>query len=576
MRGSDFRGILLRGDDGIVILRLELAIIRRAKSHGAVMAGKLAKKTGFELLLWAHRPARLGWILLVSGVFVVLVVLVTLGQGNPISPPAGFGQVPQGTGACSVEKSCADLAPLMIQSAEGASPLEENLRTLTDSIGGRVTGSPAAARAVAWAADALRKAGVDSVHTEKFTLAAGWIEGRTRVDVLAPGTFPVRVVASAWSPPTPQGGITADVVDVDRGDQAGFAAAAKAVKGAILLVHSNLLVTYADLDHEYEVQPGIIARARKAGAAAIFWMSTRPSLLLYRHTASLDGRIDVLPQAIVAREDAERMSRFLAARQRVRVHFEMPNRVTGPVESENVVGEIRGREKPDEFLLLGAHLDSWELGTGALDNGCNVAMLIDAARVIHASGNVPRRSIRFALFTGEEQGELGSEAYARAHRAELDKMVADVIFDSGVGRVTGYSLDGRKDLLVPVRQALEPLKAFAPMEYTFAASGDTDDLDFLLEGVPSLVAQQEPANYMLNYHAASDTFDKVDMTMLKHNEAIAAVTAYALADAAVRIGERQTRAEIEQTLKDSGLEESLKGFGEWDGFAQGERGRQRY
>jgi hypothetical protein len=532
------------------------------------------KKIGFELHLWAHWRARLGRILFFTGVFVVLVVPVTSGQGNPITPPAGFGQVPQGTGTCSVEKSCADLAPLMIQSAEGASPLEENLRTLTDTIGGRVTGSPAATRAVAWAVEALRKAGVDSVHREKFTVAAGWSEGRTRVDVLAPGAFPVRVVSSGWAPATPEGGITADVVDVGVGDEAGFAAAGAAVKGAILLVHSTLLVTYEDLDREYEVQPAMIARAHQAGAAAIFWMSTRPNLLLYRHTASLDGRIDALPQAIVAREDAERMARLLAAGQKVRVHLEMPNGVTGPVESENVVGEIRGREKPDEFVLLGAHLDSWELGTGALDNGCNVAMLIDAARVIHMSGSVPRRSIRFALFTGEEQGELGSKAYARAHRAELDRMVADVIFDSGAGRVTGYSLDGRKDLLVPVREALDSLKAIAPMEYTFDASGDTDDLDFLLEGVPSLVANQEPANYMLNYHAASDTFDKVDLAMLKHNEAIAAVTAYALADAPARIGHRQTRTEIEQTLKDSGLEESLKGFGEWDGFAKGERGRQ--
>jgi len=517
-------------------------------------------------------PASTRLLVLLAG--AALVGSVAGGQGNPISPPPGFPQVPQGTGACSVEKSCADLAPMMIQNAEGPSPLEENLRTLTDSIGGRVTGSPAAARAVSWAVEALGKAGVDSVHTEKFTVPAGWSEGRTRVEVLTPGAFPVRAVAGGWSPATPQGGITADVVDVGDGDGAGFAKAGAAAKGAIVLVHSKVLVTYEDLDREYEVHPGIIERARKGGAAAIFWMSTRVDLLLYRHTSSIDGRIEAIPQAIVAREDAERMARFLAAGQKVRVHFEMPNRVTGPVESDNVVGEIRGREKPDEFVLLGAHLDSWELGTGALDNGCNVAMLIDAARVIHASGNLPQRSIRFVFFTGEEQGELGSEAYAHAHRAELDKMFADVIFDSGVGRITGYSLDGRKDLLVPLREALDPLKPLRPMEYTFDAQGDTDDLDFLLEGVPSLVANQEPATYMVNYHAASDTFDKVDIPQLKRNEAIAAVTAYALADAPSRIGHRQTRAEVEQLLKDSGLEESLKTSREWDGFAKGERGRQ--
>ena len=535
------------------------------------MKRKTAKNFGFSLLLWARGHARLA-VLVAAG--TGLAATAAFGQGNPISPPTGFGQIPQGTGACSVEKSCADLAPTMIKSAEGPSPLEENLRTLTDTIGGRVTGSPAVGRAVAWAVEALRKAGVDSVHTEKFSVPAGWSEGATRVEVLGPVTFPVRAVAGAWSTATAGGGITADVVDVGDGEDAGFTKAGGAAKGAIVLVHAGFLTTYEDLVREYEVNPAIIERAEKAGAAAIFWMSTRPSLLLYRHISAVDGRVRGLPQAVVAREDAERMARLLAAGQRVRVHFDMPNHVTGPVESENVVGEIRGREKPDEFVLLGAHLDSWDLGTGALDNGCNAAMVIDAARVIHQSGNLPRRSIRFVLFTGEEQGELGSEAYARAHRAELDKMVADVVFDSGAGRVTGYSLDGRADLLGPVRDALEPLKAVGPMEYTLDAGGDTDDLDFVFEGVPSMVANQAPANYMLNYHAASDTFDKVDIAEVKRNEAIAAVTAYALADARARIGKRQTRAEIEQTLRDSGLEKSLKAFGEWDGFAKGERGRQ--
>jgi carboxypeptidase Q len=522
----------------------------------------------------AFRTIRLALILAIFAACLPLLAPAAFGQNPPISPPPGFGQVPQGTGACSVEKSCADLAPLMIQSALGPSPLEDNLRTLTDSIGGRITGSPAAGHAVAWAVETLRRAGVDEVHTEKFTVAAGWSEGQTRLEVLSPAPFPVRLVSGGWSPPTPAGGITADIVDIGPGEEAAFARAGDAAKGAILLVHSTPLVTWDDLDREYDVQPGIIERARKAGAAAIFWMSTRPSLLLYRHTVTWDGRIEVLPQAVVAREDAERIARFLASGQKVRVHFEMPNRVSGPVESENVAGEIRGREKPGEFVLLGAHLDSWDLGTGALDNGCNAAMVIDAARVIHASGNIPRRSIRFVLFTGEEQGELGSRAYAHAHRAELDRMIAAIIYDSGVGRVTGYSLGGRKDLLAGVREALEPLKSLGTMEYTFDAPGDTDDLDFVLEGVPTMVANQDVANYMLNYHAASDTFDKVDISELKRSVAISAVTTYALADAAARIGHRQTRAEVEQLLKDSGLEETLKTEGAWTEWEKGERGRQ--
>jgi carboxypeptidase Q len=462
----------------------------------------------------------------------------------------------------------------MIQRALGPSPLEENLRQLTDVIGGRVSGSPAAHKAALWGVEAFRRAVVDEVHTEKFTLPANWAEGHTRAQILAPEPFPVRLVSNAWTPPTPHGGIEAEVVDVGTGDEAGFARAGAAARGAIVLVHSNILVTWEDLLGEYSIGPGAVERAVKAGAVSIFWMSSRPSLLLYRHTLTVDGKLDKLPQATVAREDAERIARFLAAGQKVRVRFDAPNVVGGLVESENVVAEIRGYEKPDEFVVLGAHLDSWELGTGALDNGCNAALVIDAARIIHASGTLPRRSIRFVLFTGEEEGLLGSAAYAHAHRAELDRMIAAVIFDSGTGRTTGYSLGGRKSILAAVERDLEPIASLALTKHTFDAGMDTDNFDFLLEGVPTLVANQEPANYMLNYHAASDTYDKVDFAELRRNVAIAAVTTYALADAKDRVGPRQSRAEIEQLLKDTGLEEDMKATGFWPYWEKAERGRQ--
>jgi hypothetical protein len=466
------------------------------------------------------------------------------------------------------------VAPAIVQSALGVSPLEENLRNLTDGIGGRVTGSPEADRAVGFAVEAFHHAGVDEVHTEKFMVPVGWSEGKTKIEVVSPEPFPVRLVSIGWSPPLPEGGITADVLDVGAGDDAGFKNAGAAAKGAIVLVRSNLLVTWGDLDNEYKVGPAIIDRAANAGAAAIFWMSTRPNLLLYRHSVSIDGQLEQMPEAVVAREDAERMARFIAAGQKVRVHFEMPNHVSGPVESDNVVAEIRGREKPDEFVILGAHLDSWELGTGALDNGCNAAMVIDAARAIHSSGSIPLRSIRFILFTGEEQGMLGSWAYARAHRAELDKMIAAIIFDAGIGRVTGYSLGGRKDAVLAIRKALEPVASLGVEEFTLDAESGTDNLDFLLEGVPTLVANQEPANYMVNYHATSDTLDKVDIPELKRHVAIAAVTAYALADLAERIGSRQSRVQVGQLLKETGLELEMKQEGFWSMWEKGERGRQ--
>lgn len=520
-------------------------------------------------------PVRPGSSLLLASLcFGFLTPFAARAQVAPITPPPSW-QVPSGSEACSPEKSCAELAPAMIKSALGPSPLEENLRYLSDTIGGRVTGTPEADRAVGWAVEAFRHAGVDDVHTEKFTIPIGWTEGHTAVEILSPVQFRVHLTSIGWSPPTPEGGITADVVDVGNGDDAAFSKAGSTASGAIVLVHTNVLHTWEDLAGEYPADAQIVRRAMNAGATAIFWMSSRPNLLLYRHTGTVGGHLEPLPQAVVAREDAERMARLLASGQKVRVHFDMPNKVSaGPVQSENAVAEIRGREKPDEFVILGAHLDSWDLGTGALDNGCDAAMVIDAARVIHASGSVPRRSIRFVLFTGEEQVMLGSWAYARAHRSELDNMDAGIFFDSGTGPVTGYTLSGRNDALAAVREVLEPVQSLGVKQFTLDASVDTDNFDFLLEGIPTLVVNQEPANYILNYHAASDTFDKVDMAHLKRQVAIAAVTAYALADAPERIGPRQSRGQIEKLMSDTGLGEEMKAEGIWPQWTSGERGRQ--
>jgi Peptidase family M28 len=345
-------------------------------------------------------------------------------QPPPLQPPSG-GEV------CSVEKSCAELAPGMIRSALGPSPLEANLHHLVDLNRAHAASSPGASHTIAWAVEALREAGVDEVHTEKFSTPAGSGKGRT--------------------------------------------------KG---------------------------------------------------------------------------------------------NRASGTVESENVVAEIHGRDGTGEFVLLGAHLDSSRIGVGALVDASNAALVIDAARVIHASGSLPRRSIRFVLFTGSSKGMLGSWAFARAHRADLDKMAAAIVFDLGDAPVVGYSLGGRSDTLSTVREALEPLRALDVNEFTPDESVAPDNLDFLLEGVPTLTTHGAPAIPAPNDHSASDALNKVNIGSLKHNVAITALTAYALADFAERVGPRLTRAQIEQSIEESGLEQEMKLEGLWSMWEAGERGRQ--
>lgn len=363
---------------------------------------------------WARRQ-RIRVPVVVAG--VALVTSICSAQVSPINPPSGW-KVPNGAGACTVGKSCAELVPTMMQSALGASPLEENLRYLTTTLRGRVTGSLEAERAVGWAVEAFRRAGVDEVHTEKFMVPNAGSEGH-----------------------------------------------AKATSGA--------------------------------------------------------------------------------------------------VESENVVAEIRGREEPDKFVVLGAHLD----------DSSDAALVIDAARVIHASGSVPRRSIRFVLFTGKKQGMHGPWAYARAHGDELDRTSAAILFNRGIGAVSGYSVGGRKDALPPVREALAPLAALGVKNFTLDAKIDADRFDFILEGILTLDPNQKAAKNVTNHQATSDTRGKVDIASLKRQVGIAAITAYALADTREPIALRQSRAEIEQLLKDTGLSQQMKSQGLWPAWKSGERGR---
>ena len=491
---------------------------------------------------------------------------------DPRRPPQGM----QGTAGCSTTEasSCAEAAAKLLPLVLGDTPMIENLRRLTDDIGGRVSGSLEMAKAIEWGVAGFRAAGVD-VHTEKYTLPVVWKEGRTELTIISPATSAVqlRAVSEAWGPATPHDGIEAKVIDIGTGADDGFSRAGN-LHGAILLAHSEIGSAWPDLFNEYMRPPAIIARAVKEGAAAILWTGARERLLLYRHTNSLNGGLDRIPQAVVAREDGLQLARLVAANPgKVRVKLSLPNQVGGPIEQENVIGEIRGYEKPDEIVILGAHLDSWELGTGALDNGCNSALVIEAARAIKATGLVPKRTIRFILFTGEEQGTVGSLAYVKSHSAELDKIRGVIIFDAGSGRVSGYSLGGRHDTEAGIRQILKPLEAWGAPQHTSDASFGTDNFDFLLEGVPTFVANQEISNYLANYHAASDTFDKVDQRELKLNTVLAALTAWGIADRAEPIGKRLSRAELDTLVKETGLDEQMKLLGYWEQWQSGTRGR---
>src|SRR5215471_17846260 len=473
----------------------------------------------------------------------------------------------------------------LIQAALQPSPIQEDLRRLTDEIGGRVSGTLAMQHAVQWARQAFTAAGADSVHTEGFEIPNSWSEGATEMTAttghqvssttMGGGTilssFRVRAVSVAWAPAlAPVKHVP--VVDVGEGTDADFQKAGD-VAGKIILVHTTVLKTWDDLFAEYTNAPPVIDRAVKAKVKAIAFMATREHDILYRHTNASAREIDRLPMVIVAREDGERIARLLASGSLVWADLSIPNQLGGPVKTSNVIAELRGSVKPDEFVILGAHLDSWELGTGALDNGCNAALVVDALRAIKASGVAPRRSIRFILFSGEEEGLLGSRVYAFNHRSELDKAAGVLIFDSGTGKTTGFSVGGRKDVLYTAKDLIAPLVQFDVKDLKTDMEWGTDHFDFMLEGVPTFVADQQEANYLENYHAVSDTYDKVDFPQLKKHVAEAALFAFQLASLNEKGGPRLTHDQIEQTMRDTNSVEMFKAFGLWDDWQSGKRGR---
>jgi carboxypeptidase Q len=462
----------------------------------------------------------------------------------------------------------------LIDEVAQTATLEKNLRALCDQIGGRLPGTPAMDRAVAWAEQAFRQAGVKSVHTEAFTIPNSWQEGETRAEVISPARFAVRAAAVGWTAATPAGGLETEVVAGGRGEDGEVARLGAAARGKIILIRSDTLGSFQDMAAGQRRATVAMREAEQIGAAALLLMSTRPRGLLYRHTNVVDGRLDKLPAALVAREDAQRILRLIESGQTVRMRLLLANRTGGPFEAQNVVAEIRGREKPGEVVIIGAHLDSWDLGTGCLDNGCNAALVVEVARAIQAASPHPRRTVRCILFSGEEEGLLGSRAYVERHRAELDHIVAVIVHDIGVGRISGYSLGGRSELEQSLTEVMAPVASRGANTHTADAFFGTDHFDFLLEGIPTLVANQDTTDYVPNYHAQSDTFDKVDIPELKNQAEIAAVITYNIAERSGRFGKRLSRVEVEKLLKETRLDEQLKFLGLWDEWSSGRRGRQ--
>jgi len=431
----------------------------------------------------------------------------------------------------------------------------DDLRYLTDIVGPRLTGSPGARRANEWVGAKLREYGVDSVALEPWPFGVRWTRGPISVRLLAPHERWINAVSWAWAPGT-SGSVAGDVVSVDATTRADYDRRfAGTLTGRWVMVttpYPRVNPDAPDRADSVRVDSLRKLRSRRLTPDERDFQAHRAELLAHDRVAGqiIDGGkefglltmsggpddVAPFPMVVVANETFAEMHRDLTAGERVRVEVNASNTFgTDTLTQWNTVGEIRGSEHPDEIVLLGAHLDSWDLGTGATDNGSGSIAVLEAARLLgalSAKGVRPRRTIRFAFFMGEEQGLYGSQYYVLAHRAEMPRFQGVLVLDNGSGRITGVALQGWDELRSLWTDMMRPLSALGPLPVRSGNKTGTDHLSFLPAGVPSFNYDQVGKGYDHTHHSQADVYDHAVPGDMAQAATIMAVNALQLANLA--------------------------------------------
>lgn len=435
----------------------------------------------------------------------------------------------------------------------------EYLTGLTD-FGGRLTGSDAYQRSAQWGAQQFRASGIKDVKLEPWTIPNGWDRGWAHGRMISPMDRPIHIESLGWAPSTPPGGVKGEVIMFSELAPERIKAQEDKLKGRPVML--DLAAIFADGFGGFAKLIAALPVFKEVGVAAIIVSDNERGNVLNAFGFTWGGQMSPLPMAQVGMEDGKLIQRLLT-KGPVTVEFAYENRTSGPTQVNNVIAEIRGREKPDEWILVGGHLDSWDYGTGAQDNGSGCAMVLEAARALAAMG-APRRSIRFALWGGEEEGLLGSAAYVKAHKSELGKCVAVLNTDNGAGHPKGWKTEGRTDLNEAMKSISGLLTGLSGDGLSQQTSFDTDHGHFMLEGIPALDLWVDMSHYGEVHHKTSDTIDKVDAHNLAAGSAIVAITAYAIAEKDQPIASHIDHGAVGEILKKAKLDDFLKAIGAWN------------
>ena len=457
------------------------------------------------------------------------------------------GVTPAPTDVAASYKATADrLIAASLADPEGYS----NLAYLCDHIGKRISGSEPLARAIAWSAELMKKEGLVNVRTQAATVPH-WVRGKESGEIVAPVTKQLHMLGLGMSVATPPTGITAEVVVVP-----DFAALEKlgkvGVAGKIVVYNAP----YKGYGQTVMYRTGGPSRAAALGAVAVLVRSITPLAMQTPHTGTTqyaEGQPKI-PAAAISLEDAMMLERLQAEGAPVKVHMAMEAHLEAPVVMANVMGEIVGTEHPEEIVAVGGHIDSWDVGQGAQDDGSGIMAALAAVSEIHKLGLKPKRTIRVVFWVNEENGGAGGKAYRAAlSEAELKNHVAAIEMDGGAEAPVGYGYGaaggGRRrrqpgdatpppvpemsagekhslELLQQVGSLLKPVGA----DTVRAGGGGSDISPLMADGVPGLGEMTTGAHYFDWHHTEADTLDKVDPTEFRKNVASLAVMTFVLAD----------------------------------------------
>lgn len=414
----------------------------------------------------------------------------------------------------------------------------ELLESLTTEVGARFAGTPGDRAAVAWALRTMKGIGLENVRAEPVEVPR-WVRGSHRGEIVAPFPQPMHLIALGGSVGTPAGGVEAEVVEVASLDDLARRSSEE-IAGKIVFINQRMVRTQ---DGSSYGQTGVIrrsgpARAAEKGAIGVLIRSLGTGKHRFAHTGATryEAEIEQIPAAALAIPDADILERQVTTGQKVRFRFELGAHRLENVISANVIGEIPGRASPEEIVLLGAHLDSWDVGTGAVDDGAGCAIVLETARLLLELPEAPRRTVRVVLFANEEFGLSGARAYAKEHAQELDNHVLALEADLGPGAVWRYRVRTDEESVADARQVVRWLQPLGITWHGDTAGGGADLIPLRPARVPMIDLSPDATYYFDYHHTHDDTLDKVDPADLAQNVAAYSVVAYWAAERKGRLG----------------------------------------